>query len=141
MSTLLATDCIGHFSNSPGQGFYYWPSMLLNYLGFAAFVAVGALFKSITTRFRFREVSEIAATPMGAIVGSTAYFIISNFGAWLDPQLGYERSLSGLARCYWMGVPFWRPTLVSDMVFAVGFVAIAVVLDGLLRRRTSIHGR
>src|SRR3989338_2071913 len=40
------------------------------------------------------------------------FFIITNFGAWLSL---YPKTWEGFKNCYWLAVPFFRPTLISTM--------------------------
>ena len=61
---------------------------------------------------------------IGAVASSIVFFIISNFGAWLSHDM-YPQNLSGLLQAYTAGIPFFRNTLVSNLVFtAVGFYAL-----------------
>ena len=53
----------------------------------------------------------------GALGGAVVFFLISNFGSWLTPIFGYERSLEGLLQCYAAGVPFFRAMLVGDLIY------------------------
>jgi len=131
---LFAADCIGHFGNVPGMGFYNIPSMVLNYVGFAAFSAVGAGWSWWMQRRPMPAFAALALLPLGILAGSAAFFAISNFGAWLDPRMGYDQTVAGLGRCYWMGLPFWRSTLTSDLCFGIAFAAVAVVVGETFSR-------
>jgi hypothetical protein len=134
---LFVADCIGHFFNIPGMGFYHIPTMLLNYAGMAAFGAVGVVTGWLWKRRNVSSQLALATLPASVIAGSALFFIISNFGAWLDPRMGYETSLSGLINCYWMGLPFWRSSLSSDLIFGVGFVIVAWAVSGRLATRVQ----
>lgn len=46
-------------------------------------------------------------------VGAVLFFVISNFGVWLQGCL-YAYSWAGFVRCYEMALPFFRATLVAD---------------------------
>lgn len=71
-----------------------------------------------------------------ALAGSIAFFLITNFGAWLtlsqplsatEPAV-YERTLGGLLNCYVAGVPFFRGTFFGDIVYtAVLFGSFALL--------------
>lgn len=132
---LFAADCLGHFLNVPGMGFYHPTSMVLNYIAFAAVASIGAGCSTWWNRTSTPVVASIASLPFGVIAGSFVFFLISNFGAWLDPQMGYESSLAGLGRCYWMGLPFWRSTLASDLCFGLGFPLVAWGISNALASR------
>ena len=50
------------------------------------------------------------------ILPATLFFIVSNFAVWAF-QSDYEKSLAGLAHCYWAAVPFYRWMLTGDMFY------------------------
>jgi hypothetical protein len=47
----------------------------------------------------------------------------------------YEKSPAGLLQCYVAGLPFWRATLVSDVLFSVGFWAFAALFASVAKPR------
>jgi hypothetical protein len=120
--SFFLADCVGHFLSTTGMGFYHVPSMVLNYVGFAAMILIGLGASRLFANEK-QQWLPWAGVVGTSIVASIAFFLISNFGAWLDPLLGYEQTLSGLMRSYVMGLPFFQTTLVSDVVFGVGFYA------------------
>ncbi len=62
---------------------------------------------------------------MGLSIGSSIFFYLyTNFGWWLMSGM-YEYSLSGLIRCYWMAVPFFRNNLIGNLIFAPMGIYIA----------------
>lgn len=106
---LIVSDFLGNALRIPGVYLYDYRAMLLNYVGFAAMIGIGSF---------LRQNAAIERTVIAVLSGSIAYFLISNFGSWLDPQLKYERSLSGLVQCYTMALPFYRTTFQSDVFFS-----------------------
>lgn len=52
----------------------------------------------------------------GTLVGSFLFFFITNFGVWVATPL-YTKTAQGLLQCYVMAIPFFRNTLVSDLLF------------------------
>lgn len=52
----------------------------------------------------------------GAVVSAVAFFIITNFGAWLA---FYPQTWEGFVSCYTLAIPFFRMNLVSTLVYAV----------------------
>jgi len=76
---------------------------------------------------------------VGSLIGSTLFFIITNFGVWITSSM-YKKSISGLFKCYFMGLPFFRNTLLGDLfyitLFFLGyrFVRLLFVLMLPLRR-------
>ena len=53
-----------------------------------------------------------------ALASSIVFFIVSNFGVWLQWQL-YPKTLEGLAACYVAAIPFFRNSLAGDTVFTL----------------------
>jgi len=61
------------------------------------------------------------------LLPATLFYLVSNFAVWAF-QSDYERSLAGLARCYWAAVPFYRWMLAGDIFYLtvlLGCLAIA----------------
>jgi hypothetical protein len=134
IAALLTADCIGQLAGIPGMGFYRIESMLLNYAGFLAMIFVSSKFRSrslMSSRFVGTSFGAIA---LCALVSSACFFLISNFGAWLDPLMQYPRTASGLMNCYLAGLPFWRSTLTSDLVFTIGFSLFATLMSPVVGR-------
>jgi len=49
-----------------------------------------------------------------AVLCSVQFFLLSNFATWLG--FGYAHTWAGLAQCYTLALPFFAPTLVSDLL-------------------------
>lgn len=52
----------------------------------------------------------------GALSGSMVFFLITNF-AFFYPQTMYAHNLSGVLQSYYMGLPFFRNTLLGDLFY------------------------
>ncbi len=63
-----------------------------------------------------------------ALISSIFFYLYTNFGWWLMSGM-YEHTLSGLIRCYYMAIPFFRNNLMGNLIFVpVGiYVASKVV--------------
>ena len=59
-----------------------------------------------------------------ALLSSIFFYIYTNFGWWLMSGM-YEYSLSGLIRCYYMAIPFFRNNLVGNLIFVPAGIYIA----------------
>jgi len=125
LAALFLADFIGHFAGVPGMGFYHLPSMVLNYAGFAMMTLVAAGFSKWSILESPSKANALSATALVAFLASACFFLLSNFGAWLDPLMHYEASPLGLVNCYIAGLPFWRWTLASDVLFTAGFSGLA----------------
>ena len=59
----------------------------------------------------------------GTVLAAIAFFIISNFGAWLVMK-EYPLTANGLFVCYVRAIPFFRNALVSNVVFIFVFSGV-----------------
>ena len=62
---------------------------------------------------------------IGALSGSLAFYIISNFGVWSLGSYGY--SLDGLLVCYIAAIPFYSNTLISTILYSALIESINTV--------------
>jgi hypothetical protein len=70
----------------------------------------------------------------GAAVGSSvSFFLITNFAVWAAGNVAYPKTFSGLLTSYAAGLPFFRPGLVSDLLFSAIFFGLPVLLAHTLR--------
>lgn len=53
----------------------------------------------------------------GSLAGSILFFLVTNLGVWLAGKL-YAVTPGGLWACYVAAIPFFRATLLGDLVFA-----------------------
>jgi hypothetical protein len=71
--------------------------------------------------------------PVLSLSASTLFFLTSNFGAWLIPELSYPRTLAGLLAAYTAGIPFYRNTVVADLVGTAVLFGLGSLLTRLSR--------
>ncbi|MBI2621437.1 MAG: hypothetical protein HYW63_02195 [Candidatus Levybacteria bacterium] len=50
------------------------------------------------------------------LFSSLLFFVITNFGVWTVGAL-YPLTLDGLIRCFYLALPFFRNTVVGDLIF------------------------
>ena len=108
------------------------PVMIATYAVMIVPVWFGRLQRGERSRF-----SNAARWILFGILPATLFYLVSNFAVWAF-QSGYERSLAGLAHCYWAAVPFYRWMLAGDAFYLavlLGCFAIAGVTskNGLLQ--------
>ena len=61
---------------------------------------------------------------IGALIGATIFFVITNFGVWSLGSYGY--TVEGLLICYTLALPFFGNTLISTLIFSC---VIEIILD------------
>jgi hypothetical protein len=52
-----------------------------------------------------------------AFAGSVVFFLVTNFECWIGSSR-YPQTLEGLMDCYLLAVPFYRGTLLGDLLFS-----------------------
>ncbi len=91
-------------------------------------------------RGRHRSPIAIAGAALGS---SILFFIITNFGVWLQWDL-YPRTLEGLTACYVAAIPFFQNTLAGDAFFTFvlfGGFALAQRYLAALREPVPVPAR
>jgi hypothetical protein len=53
-----------------------------------------------------------------ALASGILFFLLSNFGVWLNPVSGYAKNLAGLVQCYALALPFLKTTLASNLFYS-----------------------
>ncbi|RMF28181.1 MAG: hypothetical protein D6765_06380 [Bacteroidetes bacterium] len=86
---------------------FVWFSNPFVFLSLAAVVALGWL--------TLRKVT-LPRLIGSSLAASTLFFLISNFGVWLQGLL-YPKTLAGLAACYAAALPFFQNTLLGDLFY------------------------
>jgi hypothetical protein len=82
-----------------------YDGILFNYLGYAAIISVGFLLQS----------KRIFSVLAGGVGSAIIFFILSNFGVWLQSGL-YSHSVRGIVECYVMAIPFFYSSLYSTVI-------------------------
>lgn len=77
-----------------------------------------------------------------SLAGSVTFFLVTNFAVWAFTPM-YARTLTGLIQCFYMALPFFRNTLIGDMIyisFFVGSFEMAVfILKTAARRSIQVN--
>jgi hypothetical protein len=114
VAALLFSDIAGQLIDDSMLGVYSVNAMLLNYAGLAAMTGFGTALRKNQNLFLVAGCS---------LAGASVFFVLSNFGAFLDPLMGYDRSLAGLMDCFAKGLPFARGTFSSSLIFSLASFA------------------
>ncbi len=89
-----------------GTGTWTWTTPFV-YAAFVANIFLGRVLRSSENPFAVTGV---------AVAGSLQFFFTTNLGVWLTSGM-YARTISGLVECFAAGLPFYRTTLISDVLF------------------------
>ncbi|QDS95688.1 hypothetical protein FF011L_44880 [Roseimaritima multifibrata] len=117
LMALLISDIIGHVFKIDGMGFYSPVAMVGVYAGFAVAAMLGRLLRDRQTPLRIG---------MAALASSVVFFLCSNLGVWASGM--YPPSWEGLVACYTAAVPFFRYTVMGDLIYSGAlFGAFALV--------------
>ena len=75
-----------------------------------------------------------------SILASTSYFFVSNYMVWAGWNM-YPRTLAGLWTCYSAGLPFFRNSVVSELLCSVLLFGLCSEIIQLSRVRTAANTR
>lgn len=81
---------------------------------YGSFIAIGLIGLWLRRHKSFKN------TVLAAIFSSVSFFIITNFGVWLEGRL-YPGNLSGLVESYVLAIPFFRNTILGDLFYTALF--------------------
>src|SRR5581483_1136179 len=57
------------------------------------------------------------------VSSSIFFFVVTNFAVWVWSGM-YDHTLNGLIRCYTLALPFFRNTLLSDLIYTAALFPI-----------------
>ncbi len=106
---------------------FVWFSQPFVFLSFLMIVGLGWLALGKVTPLR------LLGSSLGA---SVLFFLVSNFGVWLTGGGMYPMNMEGLIACYTAGLPFFRNTVLGDLVF-VG--ALFGIFEWMQQRYPSLR--
>ena len=90
------------------EGTVFWSQYMTGtFLAFGLIICLGLVFLKKVSALRVVNIS---------LVSSALFFLVTNFFAWLGSPI-YPQSFSGLLTSYGAGIPFFRPTILGDLLF------------------------
>ena len=93
------------------------------YLSFAFTVVMGIKMKTSSSK----------KVIINSVLSSLIFFFITNSAVWLTGNF-YSSDLSGLGLCLTMGIPFFKYTLLSSIVFSTILFGGFQILDQLINK-------
>jgi hypothetical protein len=109
ISALLLSDLV--------LGFY--GHMEVVYLSFALIVVIGLCLQ------KHRTALAIAGA---ALASSVLFFVLTNFGVWAFGAF-YPKTMEGLVACYVAAIPFFRNTLLGDLLYTAALFGGFALLE------------
>ncbi|PIY72226.1 hypothetical protein COY87_02005 [Candidatus Roizmanbacteria bacterium CG_4_10_14_0_8_um_filter_33_9] len=94
---------------------------------YASFILITLLGFLLKKRNRFQYYF------IASLISSLLFFLITNFGVWLTSSM-YQKSVNGLILCYTMGIPFFRNTIVGDIIYTIGIFYGFKLLTKIVQR-------
>ncbi len=99
-------------------GFYTWQTMIAVYTSFILMGVIGLAVRKNKTFF---------TVVGGTLLGSILFFLFTNLAVWVFDGM-YPLTLAGLVQCYTLALPFFKYTVLGDMVYVAALVGGLEVL-------------
>jgi uncharacterized membrane protein len=74
------------------------------------------------------------------LLSSVLFFIITNVGVWLMGDM-YPKNSGGLIQAFVMAIPFFRNTVMGDLLYTTTFILMYEFMKYFLQRRTIAVSR
>lgn len=92
---------------------------------------------ALISSYRFKTISA-SNVVVGSLGASILFFIVTNFGVFVEGRL-YTSSLQGLAQCYINALPFFRNTLVGDIVYSALLFGAYALASSFVRHGKTVN--
>jgi len=87
-----------------------------------------------------RKRKTVITVVTASLFSSIVFFLVTNFGYWLTYSL-YPKTLEGQLMAYYFALPFFRNTVIGDLLYAGlffgGYEAVAAYLKTQIAKRKS----
>jgi hypothetical protein len=70
------------------------------------------------------------------LASSVAFYLSSNFAVWAFGTM-YPKTLAGLVTSYTLAIPFFRPSLIGDLLFTAALFAVPVLFGSLAEKASA----
>jgi len=105
------------------------------FLGFnftSLYVYLGFALYALCAKFIGKRIFGYIAAP---IIGSVIFFLITNLGVFSGPW--YPHSLGGLTNCFIAAIPFYRNTIMADLIFTALIFGLDYVYNKYAKNKLS----
>jgi hypothetical protein len=106
------------------------------YWTYAAFIVIGLAGFFLLKKTKPKNII------VASLAASILFFLISNFGVWASGTL-YPKTIGGLLACYTAAIPFFRNTIMGDLVYSsvlFGAFELAQAKFPVLQRKVKLYG-
>ena len=88
---------------------------------------------------RLRRTEKPAWIGGAAALGSVQFFLLTNFAVWVNPaQAMYPHNFAGLGACFVAAIPFFRNTLLADLMYSAAFFGLYALLTRTVVRSERV---
>src|SRR3954469_7234910 len=98
---------------------------------YVAAILIGTLLRKDGDRFKLGHIAG------ASLAGAFSFYLVSNFSRWVAYNM-YPHNFSGLVACYVTAIPFFTPTLASDMLYAIGFFAAPHLIAAIKKQMSEM---
>lgn len=109
-------------------GFYDWQVMTSVYIGIALAFFVG---------WYLRNKVKWYSVAFAALISSLTFFVLTNFAVWAF-FTWYPHTWAGLVSCFTLALPFFRNTLIGDLVYSGLFFGIYELVLKLVAQKAAV---
>ena len=104
-------------------------------IGFHSLIAVTWGWYTLTAlaSVRWLRAGRVTMSVLLAVLSSSGFFVVTNFAVWLTSGM-YAHSWVGLSQCYWLALPFFRNSVLSDILYTVALFGAYRLAAVALRR-------
>lgn len=119
LSTMLMTDIV--------RGLH--PVMWATYGSLFLTVLIGTVIHKSRTFYK---------TTTAMLASSLVFYLLTNFAVWAMPGSMYPKTAEGLISCYVLALPFFRNSLVGDLIYGT---SLFIGYDAAMRFIRNITGK
>jgi hypothetical protein len=111
------------FITTHHYGYRLAADQALTWMWYLVAVVLGAL--ALSEKISMRRIVG------SSLFASISFFVVSNFSVWFEWNM-YPKTLSGLAACYVAAIPFFRNSVVAELVCSVLLFSLARYSQSLI---------
>lgn len=86
---------------------------------------------------QFLKKITVSSVLLTTVCASVIFFLVTNFGSWASEKSIYTNDFSGLMNSYLAGWPFFKTSLLSNLVFSVILFGSYELIKGFVPRKAT----